>query len=259
MHITLFVLSLFGGLLSGMLGVGGAVVMIPLMLTVPGWVGVGTLEMRAVAGISMLQVLASALSGLVIHRNNGQVDGTALRWIGFPMALASLAGATATRYVENEGILAVFTAVVLAAFVLLLRAKHSPAAEHPGATKARILNHRLAVLIGTGVGAASGMVGAGGGFILVPLMIVVLRIPLKVTVGTSLGIVFLGALTGAVGKVASAQVPWGYLLPVLAGSIPAARLGAHLSHRMPSSTLRAFLLVLVFLSFVQSFWKLVSG
>jgi len=258
MLLTLFVLSLLGGLLSGMLGVGGGVVMIPLMLVVPTLIGVGRLDMLHVAGISMLQVLASSVSGLIIHRGNGMVNGPALRWIGFPLAFAALTGAAATKYVDEQAVLAVFTVLVFVSFLLLLGAKQSAVADSPQGGEELRIDRPLAMLIGVGVGIASGMVGAGGGFILVPLMLVVLKLPLKVTVGTSLGIVFLGAVAGSVGKISSGQVPWNYLLPVILGSIPMARLGARLSHRLSSRVLRSMLLVLVFLSFLQSLWKLVG-
>jgi len=262
MPLTLFGLSLLGGVLSGMLGVGGAVVMIPLMLVVPAWVGVGSLDMRTVAGISMLQVFASALSGLIVHRNRGAVNGVALRWIGVPMAVAAFAGAATTRYMNNTVVLVVFTVLVGVSFLLLALSK--PVAEHRRGAQP-IPNADVPVrrwqscLVGSGVGLASGMVGAGGGFILVPLMIVVLGIPLRITVGTSLGIVFLGALTGTVGKVVSGQVAWEHLLPVILGSVPAARLGARWSHQLPSAWLRRMLLALVLFSFLNSLWKLFQG
>lgn len=257
MLLTLFALSLAGGALSGLLGVGGAVVMIPLMLSVPPLLGVGELTMKQIAGISMLQVLASSVSGLVVHRGNGQVHGRALAWIGFPMAAAALAGGWGSKFVDNDAVLAVFAALMVVALVLLMGFKRREAQATVDGRSIPISAVR-ATAIGVGVGVASGMAGAGGGFLVVPLMMVFLRLPLKVTVGTSLGIVFLGSLAGAVGKIAGNQVEWRFLVPVLLGSIPAARVGAKLSHALPSPVLRRMLLALVFLSLLQSLYKLLA-
>jgi hypothetical protein len=259
MFATLLLLSVLGGVLSGLLGVGGAVVMIPLMLSVPPLVGVGALTMKQVAGISMLQVLASSISGLLVHRGNGQVNGRALSWVGFPMAGAALVGGWASKFADDQTVLAVFAALMVVALVLLIGFKRDDAQgalRHGGDIP---VDPARAAAIGVGVGIASGMAGAGGGFLVVPLMMVVLRMPLKVTVGTSLGIVFLGSLAGAIGKILADQVEWRFLLPVLIGSIPAARLGAKLSHALPSRVLRLLLLVLVALSLVKSVWTLWAG
>jgi len=255
--LTLFFLSLFGGFLSGLLGVGGAVVMIPLMLFVPPLVGVGSLDMKQVAGISMLQVLASSISGLVIHRGHGQVHSRALFWAGIPMALAALLGGWGSKYVPSHIILLLFALLMLAALILLAGFRR-PEPE-PGQPSDSIpIQPWAAVAIGVGVGVASGMAGAGGGFLMVPLLLVVLRLPLKITIGTSLGIVFFGSLAGAVGKIAGGQVEWAFLWPVLAGSIPAARLGARVSRVLPSRVLHALLLVTVGLSLLQAVGKYVE-
>lgn len=258
MFVTLLLLSVLGGVLAGLLGVGGAVVMIPLMLSVPPLVGVGELTMKEVAGISMLQVLASSISGLIIHRGNGNVSGKALAWVGFPMAGAALIGAWASKYANDRDVLAVFAILMLASLVLLIGFKRSDAATMAAPADSLPVPRLRAVAIGIGVGIASGMAGAGGGFLVVPLMTVVLRMPLKVTVGTSLGIVFLGSIAGTVGKIAAHQVQWQFLLPVLIGSIPAARFGARLSHALPSPVIRNLLLALVFLSFAKAVWSLLG-
>jgi uncharacterized membrane protein YfcA len=115
------------------------------------------------------------------------------------------------------------------------------------------------LLIGAFVGFVSGSVGAGGGFILIPLMIIVLRVPLKVTVGTSLGIVFIGALTGSIGKLISMQVTVATALPLILGSIPAAQLGAKCSKALSSRTIHRVLLAVVLFSMVKVWWSVFTG
>lgn len=256
MTITLFILGLLGGFLSGLLGLGGAVVMIPLMLSVPPLVGVGQLTMKAVAGLSMLQVLASSVSGILIHHKNNFVNGKVLLSVGIPMGICALGGSYFSKYMENRTLLIFFGLLVFAAFILLLTRKQEKEEAVPEEFKFRLIP---SLLIGAFVGFVSGAVGAGGGFILIPLMIIVLRVPLKVTVGTSLGIVFIGALTGSIGKLISMQVTIATAIPLILGSIPAAQLGAKCSKALSSRTIHRILLAVVLFSLVKVWWTVFVG
>ena len=258
MMLTLFILGLCGGFLSGLLGVGGAVIMIPLMLTVPPLVGAGVLTMKEVAGLSMVQVLVSSISGMIIHKKNNFVNGKVLLSIGIPMGICALSGAYFSQYFENRTLLIVFGFLVLIAFIMLLlkREQNELPGEPVEEFKFRLIP---SLLIGAFVGFMSGSVGAGGGFILIPLMVTVLKVPMKVTVGTSLGIVFLGALTGSIGKILSMQVGLVMMVPLILGSIPAAQLGAKCSKRLKPTTIRYLLLVIVFASAAKVWWQILAG
>jgi hypothetical protein len=257
MSITLFVLGLLGGFLSGLLGLGGAVVMIPLMLAVPPLVGAGQLTMKAVAGLSMLQVLASSVSGIIIHRKHNFVNGRVLLYIGIPMGLCSLGGSYLSKHMENRTLLILFGGLVLASFIMLLTNRSHKKTDLPADDfKFRPFT---GLLIGALVGLISGAVGAGGGFILIPLMITVLRIPLKIAVGTSLGIVFIGALMGSVGKLLALQVSVATAIPLILGSIPAAQIGAKYSKALKPGTIHRILLVVIFISLVKTGLEILRG
>lgn len=258
MTITLLILGILGGFLSGLLGVGGAVIMIPLMLAVPPLVGVGVLTMKEVAGLSMVQVLVSSVSGMIIHHKNNFVNSKVLLSVGVSMGICALAGACFSKQMDDQVLLLLFGILVLVAFVMLLLKKEERGMpdEPAGEFRFRLIP---SVLIGAFVGFMSGAVGAGGGFILIPLMVTVLRVPLKVTVGTSLGIVFIGALTGSVGKILSAQVSPVLLIPLILGSVPAAQLGARCSKSLKPATIRYLLLAVVLASTVKVWWSIFFG
>src|SRR5437867_723571 len=101
------------------------------------------------------------------------------------------------------------------------------------------------------VGLAAGLVGAGGAFLLVPLLLIVVGVPIRVTIGTSLAITALAASAGFVGKLVTAQIPLAPTLAVVAGAIPGAQLGAAVSQRMPPLWLRVALFVLVALAAIS--------
>jgi len=253
MSITLFFISIVGGIASGLLGVGGAIVLIPLMLSVPPLVGAGQLSMNEVAGITMIQVLASSIFGFITHKNSGQSHGKTILYIGIPMGIFSLAGAMYSKSMSEITLHLIFGILVAVAFGLLLKksdGKNQDTAEFA-------FNGFLSVLIGSVVGLAAGIIGAGGGFVIIPLMLRVLKIPLKITIGSSLGIVFIGALMGSIGKIVTLQVDITYLLPVVAGSIPAAIFGAKLSKKLPDKHIRYTLTSVVFLIMIKT-WSLIT-
>ena len=251
MLITLFFLSGIGGLFSGLLGVGGAVVLIPLMFSVPPLLGVGQLSMHEVAGITMVQVLAASLFGFLSHNSSGHVHRRLVLTIGIPMGAFALLGSTLSKNMPAEYMLIVFGVLVVVAFLMLL--KKAPGESQDGSAEVSY-NFFGSAAVGSSVGLASGIVGAGGGFVVIPLMIRLLKIPMRVAVGSSLGIVFIGALMGSIGKALTLQVEWLYIIPVIAGSIPASLLGSYISKRMPQTSVRYMLVGVVFLALVNT-WK----
>ncbi len=256
MTLTLFILSFVGGFFSGLLGVGGAVVLIPLMLYVPPLVGVGQLTMHQVSGVTMIQVLAATIFGFLAHRSGGFSHTKTILAVGIPMGIFSLLGAAVSQTMHGNLILLVFGCLVVCAFVMLL--KKAPA-ELDIESNDVDFKPLLFMTVGCAVGFAAGIVGAGGGFILIPLMIRILKIPIRVIIGSSLGILFLGALAGAVGKSMTMQVPWPYLTPVIAGSIPAALIGARISRAIPTFAIRYTLITVVFLTMLKTWWEIIAA
>lgn len=249
MIAILFCLSLLGGFLSGFLGVGGALVMIPLMLSVPPLLGAGELSVKAVSSLSMVQVLFASLSGIVVHKKNAYVSRYLLLYSGIPMGLASLIGSYFSKDIPDRTILLIFFVMTLGALFLFAFKKRSCSEEISFPVNKTTLP--LSVLMGILVGMLSGIVGAGGGFILIPLMTAVLKVPIRLAIGSSLGIIFIAALFGAAGKMLSLQVQFVYLIPVLAGSLLAAQFGARFSRRCSPKAIHNALLAVIALSMIQ--------
>ena len=243
----LAVLGFAGAFLSGLVGVGGAIVMIPLLLYVPPLFGLDPLGIRVVAGVTMVQVFAAAVVGMASHR--ASVDRGLLVALGPVMVAASFAGAWLSDLVAPIVLEMVFAlmATIAALLMLGLRNRATPETDVP----VRV-NRGWAALAGGAVGLAAGLVGAGGAFFLIPVLLYGLRIPVRVTVGTSLAVVVASAAAGLLGKAVTGQVEWPLALALVAGALPGARLGAIVSRRTSTGRLVVVLGVAIALVAVRT-------
>ena len=108
------------------------------------------------------------------------------------------------------------------------------------------------------IGFASGLVGAGGAFLTVPVMIALLRLPVRLAIGTSLAVTVMSALTGVLGKALTAQIPLGPAGAVMLGSLVGARVGARVSRRIPVRVLQIVLAGLVALVAIREWWDVLG-
>lgn len=251
---VLFVLGAVGAFVSGLIGVGGAIVMIPLLLYVPPLLGVGALDIKSVAAITMVQVFVAAVSGMIAHGRHRAVNRRLALVGGAAMALGSLAGAVASKYVPERSLLIVFAVMVTAAFALMLLPEPPPDVAAPAEVKE--YSAALTAVTAGAVGIGAGLVGAGGAFLLVPLLLVVVGVPIRVTIGSSLAITAMAATAGAIGKAVTGQIPVPPALVVAASAVPGAQLGAAASRRLSGVALKRALLVVIVLTGLKVWWNL---
>ena len=241
-------LGVVGGFLSGLLGVGGGIVLVPLLLYVPRVLGFPSLDMREVAGITIVQVFAAALLGYLIHRRRLSASPRLVRWMAPGMVVGAAAGGVASRYVTLTVLEAAFVLLALVAAPLLFV---PPPADEIGEGPARDFSRPIALGSALGIGVLSGLVGIGGAFLVIPVMIYFLGVPTRVAIGTSLGVLLLSSLAGVVAKLSTGQIviPWAAALCV--GALPGSWTGATVSRRVSARGLRLLLAVLVALTAIR--------
>ena len=224
LEIALFVLAFCGAFVSGLVGVGGAIVMIPLLYYVPPLLGAGELPLTVVAGLSMTQVLAAAAMGTWSHGRYALVHrGLALTG-GAAMAVGSLVGAVLTSHVSGRVLLVTFALMTTIALPLMFVSPADPAGgddrAHDHASTAPSWSRS------SGSSASwPGSSGRAGRSSLVPVLVGVLRLPMRLGIGTSLAMVGMSALTGFLGKALTGQVPLWPAVTVVLGSLTGAPLG----------------------------------
>ena len=243
--------------LSGLLGIGGGIVMAPALLYLPPAFGFHALDMRQVAGLTITQGLFACLSGAWRHDRYGSVSRRLVISMGSAIAVAALTGSVVSRWVANEVLMVVFAGLAaVAALMMWLPKTEEHGDEDPNTC---LFNIPLAVSIALVIGFLGGLVGQGGSFILIPLMLHVLRLPTRVVIGSNLALVFLASLAGFAGKAATGQVP---LLPaalLVVAAVPGAQIGGVLSHRTSPRWLRATLAVVIALAAAGMITDVMNG
>lgn len=248
-YILIGGLGLLTGFVSGLLGIGGGIIMAPLLLYFPPLLGLEPLPMRTVAGLTIVQGLLGCLSGALAHRRFRLVSDRLVLYMGTSIFFAAMAGGAGSRYVSNEILLFLFATLALSAsFLMLIQVKGD--SENPDIERLEFQRWR-AVFAALGIGVLGGLVGQGGSFILIPLMTSFVKIPTRIAIGSNLAIVLLSSLAGFIGKATTGQINWVMTLPIALTVIPAARLGSLVSRNTPVSRLRKVLAVLIAASAIR--------
>ncbi len=250
-------IALVTGFLSGLLGIGGGIILAPLLLYVPPLFGCPPLSMHTVAGLTVVQGLVACIVGTVIHKRFHAVSGRLALWMGGTIFFAALAGGAGAAWVAGEVLLLVFALLALVATVLLLCPREAEK-ERPDPSSL-VFSRARAVGVAGLVGVLGGLVGQGGSFILIPLMTSVVHIPTRIAVGTNLAIVFLSTTAAFLGKAATGQIAWSLALPVLAAVPPATWAGGLVSHRLPVARLRLILGICIGLAAGYICWSVVAA
>jgi len=249
LYALMGLLGLVAGFLSGLLGIGGGIVMAPLLLYVPPLFGCTPLTMKVVAGLTIVQGLAACLSGAMAHRRFQCVSSELTAWMGTTIFGAALIGGAGSKFIDNHVLLAIFAVLALIAAVLIFVPNRTDC-EAPDLALFTFSRPR-AVAVAGAIGLLGGLVGQGGSFILIPLMTSCMQIPTRIAIGSNLGVVFLASLAGFIGKAATNQIAWGLALPIVLAVIPAAQVGGKLSRRLPVASLRLLLALCIAVAAVR--------
>ncbi|NGQ95280.1 sulfite exporter TauE/SafE family protein [Brevibacillus sp. SYP-B805] len=253
LFIVMLILGGIGSFFSGLLGIGGAIIHYPLLLFIPSALGIARFTAQQVSAISMFQVFFSALAGVLAYRSHVR-NGPALihkglvRCMGTSILLGSLIGGISSTYLSGEAIHLVYGVVAIVAVVLMLfpnkgtpqAAPHEMAFHKPTAAAAAFV-----------VGVVSGIVGAGGAFALIPIMLTVLKISTRVAIASSLAIVFISAVGGVIGKIAAGHIPLMPTVFTVIGSLLGAPIGSRLSTKINVRVLRYGLVVVITASAIK--------
>ncbi|CAM5223973.1 putative membrane transporter protein OS=Ureibacillus acetophenoni OX=614649 GN=SAMN05877842_103144 PE=3 SV=1 [Ureibacillus acetophenoni] len=240
--ILLFILGLIGSFFSGMLGIGGAIVKYPMLLMIPPLFGFNALTAHQVSGISALDVLFVSIAGVIGFRNGGYLNKSLITVMGISILIGTFIGSFSSQYLTESQINLVYGILaLLAAIMMFIPKKKIDDIPLEQVTYNKTHAASLSFLVGIG----SGIVGAGGGFLLIPIMLLILRIPTRMAIASSLAITFISSIAGSIGKISTGQVEYFTAIIVIIAGLIAAPLGAKVSKKMNTKILQSILAVLI--------------
>ncbi len=229
-----FLFALLIGVSLGLLGGGGSILTVPILRYVLG------MEGHAAIATSLLVVGTTSLAALFAHARKGCVLWrTGFVFGGAGMVGAYLSGTVAHR-VPAPLLLAAFSLMMFATAIAMLRPERSTraTANAAGGRGSRRLPISKIVLEGLVVGAVTGMVGAGGGFLVVPALVLLGRLPMATAIGTSLLVIALKSFAGFAGYAGHTSIDWPLALGVSAFAVVGSVGGAQLATRLSARALR---------------------
>jgi uncharacterized membrane protein YfcA len=241
--ITLFAIGFIGSIISGMVGIGGSIIKYPMLLYIPPALGFVAFTAQEVSAISAVQVFFATLAGMFAFRKGGYINKPLVFAMGIAIVIGSFIGGYGSKFLPNSAINLTYAVLALIAAIMMFLPKK--AKEDMDFTQLQF-NKPLAAILASIIGVLSGIVGAAGAFITVPVMLVILKIPTRVAIASSLAITFISSIGSTVGKYLGGHM---LLIPsivmVIASTI-ASPLGAKISKRMNTKVLQwilAFLIV----------------
>ncbi len=213
-----------------------------MLLYIPPLVGVMSLSAHEVSGIGAIQVLFSTLGGVLAYRKSGFLHRSLILYMGCSILAGSLLGSYVSHFMPEKGINLVYGLLAIVAVILMLIPKKGQRAE----VEEEVTFHKgLASGISFLIGSVSGVLGAGGAFILVPVMLSILNIPVRMTIASSLAITFLSAIGASTGKVLTGQVMLIPAVVLIVASLIAAPIGAKVGQKMNAVYLQWLLAVII--------------
>ncbi|MFB0556713.1 MAG: sulfite exporter TauE/SafE family protein [Dehalococcoidia bacterium] len=241
------------GFASGLLGVGGGFIMIPVMYSVIGAMGFPDIAMKVALGTSLLVILPTAMSSAWRHNKKKAVRWKTALVLGLCGLGGGLAGSTLATHLAERALKTGFGGLVLAMAIWMGLGMMPKLAKQRTEPKD---NPRLLPALGFPIGMVSGLTGLGGGALIVPALVLALDFPMHLAIGTSVTAIILTSIGGIIGYIIHgigvSGLPYsiGYInLPIwlcLAGmSVPLAQLGAKTAHALPAKQLRYIFIALM--------------
>ena len=225
--VVVLALSLLIGVSLGVLGGGGSILTVPILVYVAG------MDPKEAIAASLFVVGVTSAAGAISHARAGRV-----RWrTGLLFGAAGLTGAflggMLGGHLPGELLLVAFALMMVATSIAMIRGrKVDESKRHTDLPVFRVL------LDGLVVGLVTGLVGAGGGFLVVPALALLGGMPMAVAVGTSLLVIAMKSLGGLAGYLSAVHLDWSLVIAVTVAAVVGSVVGGRLAGRIPETALR---------------------
>ncbi|HEX5532397.1 MAG TPA: sulfite exporter TauE/SafE family protein [Actinomycetales bacterium] len=221
-------LAVVVGLSLGLLGGGGSILTVPLLAYVAG------MPAKEAITTSLVVVGTTSAAAVVTHARAGRVQWRTGLVFGAAGMAAAYAGGRLSGFLPGTVLLVAFAVVMLLAGVAMLRGRRP---VDPTRVRDEMPLLRT-VAQGAGVGLVTGVLGAGGGFLIVPALALLGGLPMPIAVATSLVVITMNSAAGLAGHLSSTHVNWGLAAAVTASAVLGSIIGGRLVSRIAPEQLR---------------------
>lgn len=221
--------SVLIGISLGILGGGGSILTVPILIYLAGQ------DSKEAIATSLFVVGVTSLVGLVPHARAGRVRWRTGLLFGAVSMVGAYGGGRVAEFIPGTVLLIAFALMMLATAIAMLRKPRKAAAPKPAHHELPVAHIVVEGLI---VGAVTGLVGSGGGFLVVPALALLGGLPMSVAVGTSLLVITMKSFSGLAGHLAGVHIDWNMALMVTAAAIVGSLVGSRFAGRIPQDTLR---------------------
>jgi uncharacterized membrane protein YfcA len=206
MIVVGYALAALVGLSLGLMGGGGSILTVPIFVYVLGY------DPKLAIAMSLPVIGVTSLAGAVGHWRAGNVHLRTAVTFGVIAMVGAFAGARLAQFLSGALQLVLLAVIMLAAAVMMYRsARRTPSGADADATAPKAMPVALLVPVALAVGVITGLVGIGGGFLVVPALVVLARAPMRQAVGTSLLVIAMNSVSGFAGYIGQVQVPWAFV------------------------------------------------
>lgn len=221
-------LAVLVGVSLGLLGGGGSILTVPLLVYVAG------MDAKVAIATSLLVVGVTSVVGAFSHARAGRVQWRTAMLFGALSMIGAYSGGQLTRFIPGDALLVVFAVIMVATAIAMLRGRRSTGV---GAPQRRMPLVKTAA-IGLALGLVTGTVGAGGGFLVVPALVLLGGLTMPAAVGTSLAIIAMNSFAGLAGYLSVMRIDWAVAAMVTAAAVAGALVGVRFAGRINPEVLR---------------------
>ncbi|GKV73716.1 sulfite exporter TauE/SafE family protein [Pseudarthrobacter oxydans] len=230
--VLVLALSVVIGLSLGVLGGGGSILTVPILVYVAGF------EAKEAIAASLFVVGITSAVSVISHARGGRVMWRTGLIFGAAGMAGAFIGGLLGGHIPGQILLIAFAIMMVATSVAMLRGRKKKKNDDGAAPVKHELPLGRVLLDGAVVGLITGLVGAGGGFLVVPALALLGGLPMSVAVGTSLVVIAMKSFAGLAGYLTTVQLDWGITLGVTAAAIVGSLIGSKLAGRIPEAALR---------------------
>ncbi|MBM5994845.1 sulfite exporter TauE/SafE family protein [Staphylococcus epidermidis] len=237
--IVMLVIGILGGFISGLVGIGGAIVIYPALLLLPPLFGLPTYSAYIASGLTSSQVFFSTLSGSLNAYKNKNFSRTLILNMGSGMVIGSMLGAILANLINVQFVNTVYIIIALLALILMF-IKVTPSTSHIK------FNRLLLITIGGIIGLVS-----GGAFIIIPVLLVIFKLPMNMVVTNSIVIAFISSIGAFMIKLLQGYIPINSAIPLILGSILFTPLGMKMGQKIPDYIQKTIICILIVIAIIK--------